>query len=133
MLSVANPLFEIANSSSTIVLTDVAHAGIISNIHISAAYAKIATVRCWITVRPAIGTNHNATTVAKISGNRIQRLMLNDGLLIRMLKIFIVCYILISLIPLPNAPKRHFWAKTAAKLQKKSHMRKRIREFLILF
>ena len=37
---------EIVNRSNTIIVTDVAHVGRISNIHMRAAKAKIATVLC---------------------------------------------------------------------------------------
>ena len=46
MSALVRPLLETASSRNTMVVTEVAQAGMISNIHIRAAYAKIAMVRC---------------------------------------------------------------------------------------
>ena len=45
------PLSVVNSNISTMMATDVAHDDTISKIHISVAKAKMAMIRCWITVR----------------------------------------------------------------------------------
>ena len=45
------PLSVVNNSISTMMATDVAHDETISSTHIRVAKAKMAMIRCWMTVR----------------------------------------------------------------------------------
>ena len=76
------PLFEIVRSIRTIITTDVVQAGIISNIHISAAKAKMAIILCCTTLSPStpkksMGTNQRKSVTAITSGRSTKYLTEN--------------------------------------------------------
>ena len=78
------PLSVVNSNISTMIATDVAHDDTTSNIHISVAKAKMAMMRCWMTVRPwmpnhSLGMFHNNKVTISTVAILTNRFSVFDG------------------------------------------------------
>ena len=88
------PLLDTVRSITTITSREVVQLGMISNIHIRAANTKIAIIRCWMTVRPAIpkaltGRAHSRIVMISTIGRSTQ--YLTEKVLLDILSILTIC------------------------------------------